>query len=360
MEAGLARVPADLDPLGAYCWLAQNRREWPESITRWEGYRRRFPDRAVGYSAESIALREQSRFEEAEALVQEGLRRHPHDREMLLNFAFVASARKDWESALERWQTYVDRFPDHAVGYIQAGIALRELTRFTEADAVLRDAMRRFPDDSEIIGNLAWNAYHKRDWLEALRRWKTYCERFPQDPLGPEQAKLVLQELGYYDDTRNAPSWVTRVSSANCLRNFMVATVPLAHADERYVDAGYPNTNLRPELIESILDAVRPQFWLELGSMLGGSAIRTASIIKAQMAPTEIVCIDPFTGDANMWALEQPKKQSGEWQFLRLERGRATIYDRFLANVTAAGHEDIILPIAATSIVGIRLLRRRR
>jgi hypothetical protein len=92
--------------------------------------------------------------------------------------------------------------------------------------------------------------------------------------------------------------------------------------------------------------------------MLGGSAIRTAAIIKAQMAPTEIVCIDPFTGDANMWASEQPKKQAGEWQFLRLERGRPTIYERFLANIAAAGHEDIILPIAATSIVGIRLLRR--
>lgn len=59
-----------------------------------------------------------------------------------------------------------------------------------------------------------------------------------------------------------------------------------------------------------------------------------------------------------MWAWEQPKKRANEWQFLRLERGRPTIYDRFLANVAAAGHSDIILPIAATSIVGIKLLRR--
>ncbi len=358
MEAGLARVPADADPFGAYCWLAQNRQEWREAITRWEGYRRRFPDRAIGYSAESIALREQSRFEEAEAVVQEGLRRHPDDREMLLNFAFVASARKDWEHALERWQTYVDRFPDQVVGHIQTGIALRELTRFAEADGILRDALRRFPDNSEIIGNLAWNAYHKRDWLEALRRWKTYCERFPKDPLGPEQAKLVLQELGYYDETRNAAQLGHQSIVGQLCTELYGGDSPFAHASEQYVDAGYPNANLRPELIESILDAVRPRFWLELGSMLGGSAIRTAAIIKAQMAPTEIVCIDPFTGDANMWAVEQPKKQAGEWQFLRLECGRATIYDRFLANVTAAGHEDIILPIAATSNVGIRLLRR--
>ncbi|MGA3001047.1 MAG: tetratricopeptide repeat protein [Acetobacteraceae bacterium] len=358
MESGLARVPAEADPFGAYCWLAQNRQEWPEAITRWEGYRRRFPDRAVGYAAESIALRELSRFDEAESLVLEGLRRHPDDSELRANHAFVATARKDWERALERWQAYVDRYPDHAVGYIHAGIALRELARFAEADAILREALRQFPDDSEIIGNFAWNAHHKRDWLEALRRWKIYCERFPQDPLGPEQAKLVLQELGYYDDARNAPQLGHQSIVGQLCRELYGGDSPLAHADPQYVDAGYPHTNLRPELIESILDAVRPRFWLELGSMLGGSAIRTAAIIKAQMAPTEIVCIDPFTGDVNMWAREQPKKHAGEWQFLRLERGRPTIYERFLANVTTAGHDDIILPIAATSIVGIRLLRR--
>jgi tetratricopeptide (TPR) repeat protein/predicted O-methyltransferase YrrM len=358
MESGLARVPAEADPFAAYCWLAQNRQEWPEAITRWEGYRRRFPDRAVGYSAESIALREQSRFDEAEALVREGVRRHPDDREMLANYGFVATARKDWEQALERWQTYVDRFPDHPVGYIHAGSALRELARFAEADAVLREALRRFPDDSEILGNFAWNAHRKRDWLEALRRWKAYCERFPQDPLGPEQAKQVLQELGYYDDARNAPQLGHQSVIGQLCAELYGGDSPLAHADLQYVDDGYPHTSLRPELIESILDAVRPRFWLELGSILGGSAIRTATIIKAQMAPTEIVCIDTFTGDVNMWACEQPKKQAGEWQFLRLERGRPTIYERFLANVTAAGHEDIILPIAATSIVGTRLLRR--
>jgi hypothetical protein len=92
--------------------------------------------------------------------------------------------------------------------------------------------------------------------------------------------------------------------------------------------------------------------------MLGGSAIRAAEVIKSQAAATEIVCVDPFTGDVNMWAWEQPKKNAKEWQFLRLERGRPTIYDRFLANVNAAGHADIVLPIAATSIVGIKLLQR--
>ncbi len=133
---------------------------------------------------------------------------------------------------------------------------------------------------------------------------------------------------------------------------------PLSYASRRFVDTGYPHTNLLPDVVGSVIDTFQPKFWLELGSMLGGSAIRVADIVKSRGASTEIVCIDPFTGDVNMWAWEQPFRKANEWLFLRLENGRPTIYDRFLANVSAAGHADIILPIAATSIVGIKLLRR--
>ncbi len=48
---------------------------------------------------------------------------------------------------------------------------------------------------------------------------------------------------------------------------------PLAYADERYVDKGYPHTNLQGGLVRSVIDVAQPRFWLELGSMLGGSAI---------------------------------------------------------------------------------------
>ncbi len=262
LETGLARVPTDDDPLGGYCWLAQNRADWPEAVTRWEGYRRRFPDRAIGYSAESVALRELSRLDEAEALVLEGLRRHPDDSELLANSGFLATARKDWEQALQRWQAYIDRFPDHVTGHIQAAIALRELTRFTDADIILRDALRQFPDNREIIGNLAWNAWHKGDWLEALRRWKTYCERFPEDPLGAEQAKRVLQELGYHHDTRSGPQLGARSIVQQLCTELYGGDNPLsarrpAAGRCRWLSAG---RTCGRELIESVLDAMSAPF----------------------------------------------------------------------------------------------------
>lgn len=155
------------------------------------------------------------------------------------------------------------------------------------------------------------------------------------------------------DRARRAPAIVGALTAA-----LYGDAPPHRFADPAYRDDGYPHTNLQPAVIDSILDLTAPLFWLEIGSMLGGSAILTAAAVKRRLAPTGIVCVDPFCGDVNMWAWEQEKRRAGEWRFLRVEQGRPTIFDRFVANVDAAGHNDVILPVTATATVGIRLLGR--
>jgi hypothetical protein len=65
---------------------------------------------------------------------------------------------------------------------------------------------------------------------------------------------------------------------------------PLAYADPRYLDDGYPHTNIEADIIHAVLEVVRPRFWLEIGSMLGGSAIRTANCIRLR-ALTQKSCV---------------------------------------------------------------------
>jgi cephalosporin hydroxylase len=133
---------------------------------------------------------------------------------------------------------------------------------------------------------------------------------------------------------------------------------PFLSAQLKYMDFGYAHTNIAPELIDSTLRIIRPTFWLEIGSMVGGSAIRTAEAIKRASMPTQIVCIDPFCGDVNMWAWERTQAAKNIWRFLRIEDCRPTIYERFLANILSRGHHDVILPIMTTSSVGLKLLPR--
>lgn len=129
---------------------------------------------------------------------------------------------------------------------------------------------------------------------------------------------------------------------------------------EKYADDGYPHTNLIPHLCECLFKDMPPTYIVECGSMLGGSVLRMMSVLKSMGIAdnTGIVCIDPFTGDVNMWDWEYGHIQSGEWRFLRLENGIPTIYKRFLANIKAAGHSENVLPINCTTTVGLKLLQR--
>jgi predicted O-methyltransferase YrrM len=133
---------------------------------------------------------------------------------------------------------------------------------------------------------------------------------------------------------------------------------PFLFADLRQRDNGYPNSNIQPDLIDAVLVTLAPSFWLEVGTMIGGSAITVANAVKRLGLQTSICCVDPFTGDVNMWDWEKANRAKGEWSYLKLEAGRPTIYERFLANVRLQGHEDIIAPLPATSMVGMRLIER--
>lgn len=138
------------------------------------------------------------------------------------------------------------------------------------------------------------------------------------------------------------------------LDNLYSNNSPYLSYDEKYVDDGYPHTNILYDLLWILFTNIEPNYIVECGSMLGGSAIRMANTLKKQNSPAEIICIDPFTGDVNMWDWERCQG----WKFLRLENGIPTIYKRFLANCKYNGYENKILPINATTSVGIKLLQR--
>jgi len=138
------------------------------------------------------------------------------------------------------------------------------------------------------------------------------------------------------------------------LTNLYSGNSPYLSCEEKYVDNGYPHTNILYDLLETLFTTIEPTYIVECGSMLGGSAIRMAEVLRKTNKNTELVCIDPFTGDVNMWDWERNEG----WKFLRLENGIPTIYKRFLANCKYNGFEDKILPINATTSVGIKLLQR--
>jgi predicted O-methyltransferase YrrM len=125
-------------------------------------------------------------------------------------------------------------------------------------------------------------------------------------------------------------------------------------------DFDYPHTNIRDGVVEYIINTIKPDFWLELGTMTGGSILKVAQKCQALDLECSFVCVDPFTGDVNMWAWEHELAAADKWRFLKLENGQPTIYDRFRANMNSLGLSSKMVPLVCTSIVGMKLINRLR
>lgn len=129
---------------------------------------------------------------------------------------------------------------------------------------------------------------------------------------------------------------------------------PYTDCNYTNVDGEYPHTNVQSDLLDCLFFEFKPIFVLEIGSMVGGSCLKIVeSLQRLNMNDSCVVCIDPFTGDTNMW--DQEQTTSG-YKFLQLENGIPTIYKRFLTNTRK--YKNKIVPINCTAVTGIKLLAR--
>ncbi len=104
-------------------------------------------------------------------------------------------------------------------------------------------------------------------------------------------------------------------------------------------------------IFEAIITEVKPKIIIEVGSWLGGSAINMAEICKEQeMNDTTIICVDTWLGGYGEISDPESKKH------LFMRNGSCGIYWQFLANVCQKGHQDMIVPIQNTSIIGSKLI----
>ena len=179
LAAGAASFPNEPGFTIERAWLAHRRGDHAEAVGRWEKVRRVIPGHHVGYTGGALTLRDAGRFAEAEALLVDAMERFPDDLAPRADHAWVAQIARDWPEALHRWAEVRQHHPEEPVGFTAGAIALRELRRFDEADALLAEAIARFPDRRAPLIEHAWLASARRDWPEAAHRWALVRERFP-------------------------------------------------------------------------------------------------------------------------------------------------------------------------------------
>ena len=181
LDAALLRFPDDANICVERAWVALDLGEPEDALARARDVIARFPERLEGPACAAAALRRMLRFAEADAILLAGLRDLPDHGRLAFDYAVNASDAGDRPEALRRWLEVRAKFPDDPLAYAGLGTALKDVKRFDEADAILSEGMRRFPDNANIGVNHAWVAEVRQDWPEALRRWEALACRFPAD-----------------------------------------------------------------------------------------------------------------------------------------------------------------------------------
>lgn len=129
------------------------------------------------------------RVEEAEILAAEAMERFPGSSEVLEVQAMAAMTAADRSNPAERqrlyslaqglWARLREQEPLSFAAYHGEALAGLMLNTFNEAEAIAAKAVALFPTKPEVFYLWAESAAYRRDWAEAIRRWREGAQRFP-------------------------------------------------------------------------------------------------------------------------------------------------------------------------------------
>lgn len=106
-------------------------------------------------------------------------------------------------------------------------------------------------------------------------------------------------------------------------------------------------------LFRELIEQVRPQTVIEVGTWLGGSAVTMGTAMKELGIDGEILCIDSWQGPFMFWNRERFRPG---YEKLMLKHGCPQVYYQFLSNVVHAGLQDIITPLPQSCDVAFQIL----
>ncbi|WP_428486525.1 tetratricopeptide repeat protein [Rhodopila sp.] len=135
------------------------------------------------------------RFDEAQALMQEGRTKNPREVYFARSLAEVAQARGNHDEVIRLCADLRKQYPGVMEGYGLAAGTFAAKGQLDEAEALAAETIKRFPD--QLMGYLEYGriADRRMDWPQALARWQVVQRQFGHHIgyTGTAQAMLRLE-----------------------------------------------------------------------------------------------------------------------------------------------------------------------
>jgi tetratricopeptide (TPR) repeat protein len=155
---------------------------------------------AQAFLTEARRLRDLGCLDDADTVLREAIRHFQDLPELFFDYARVAEARPDPQEALARWNVARIRHPDRWLCYVGEAVWFCQAGRLEDAEALLREAMERFPNEPQPVLDHARVALLRRDWAEAATRWRAARARFPGRSANYIGEAWALREMRRFDE----------------------------------------------------------------------------------------------------------------------------------------------------------------
>ncbi|MBL8728268.1 MAG: class I SAM-dependent methyltransferase [Planctomycetes bacterium] len=137
--------------------------------------------------------------------------------------------------------------------------------------------------------------------------------------------------------------WLHRLHGGDPYEGFDAAAYPLDLQ-------GWNGTH--PLLVE-IVQKVRPEVVVEVGSWKGQSAVTFARELQRLGPGRTLLCVDTWLGGLEHW---RERTRPDFFPSLRVRHGYPGLYWQFLANIVHSGVQDVVVPFPNTSLNAARWL----
>jgi len=167
-----------------HAWLAQACGDTERAGLLATDLRERIPDHYAGYHIGAATARACRNFDDAHAILSEAERRFSDQAWVMVEQALLAQACGDTERARQLAADLRARIPTHYAGYQVGSAAARAAKEFDDAEAILTEAARRFPDQAWVVSDQAWLAHARGDVDRAISLAEALRAKDPANPTG--------------------------------------------------------------------------------------------------------------------------------------------------------------------------------
>ncbi len=195
-RVAVAAHPTATDLLSAQAAVAAAREDWVTTASTLRRVVVRDAANQPAWEGLIWALARERDWAALEAAAAEGLRHHPGNAVLRIEYARAASAREDWPSSVSRWNAVAENCPPSAEAYFGRIDALIRARQMNAAEVVSAEAVGFAPDDRALLMQNAELAGLRLDAEEATKRWRALKRKFPDDPAIDEGLAATRKYLG--------------------------------------------------------------------------------------------------------------------------------------------------------------------